>query len=411
MLFSRKALIIFHHFINFFYVKAPSPVQNLIARNVRNTTVDILWDPPLQFNGVLVVYEIYVNGQLKYSHNTTVRSFTIENLLPFTNYDIAVQACTNKCSESAKTHIQTAIGAPGKFDKQPTIENKGPTNLFNNSYTSGIIRWDEPRYKGGNLDFYELKTIFEEPDGTIQENIVRLKTQECFMEKLCVNNVTGVYKFSVRAINFVFTPHAPINKTFNIIGKKGLIHCENDDLLKASLLNASIFDPYGFYLFGDWSELYRHSCHYSNFDSKLTAFILISLIASLVFVVMVFYLYRKIKDMKDILIQMPPGLEDLTSDKLKKGKDLNSDKIQKKPDLLHNVDSRFIANEDEHGRLLRGSMNGSLNGNDCSSSMRSVSTRSDAEPGDIIEDIDYNGFGQLNVLNEAETFGNDKVQV
>jgi hypothetical protein len=123
---------------------APSQVQNVIARNVRNTTVDIFWDPPLEFNGVLVVYEIYINGLLKYSHNATVRSFTIENLLPFTNYDIAVLACTNKCSEPNKIHIQTTIGAPGRFEKQPAIEDKGSTNLFNNSYTSGMIRWGEP---------------------------------------------------------------------------------------------------------------------------------------------------------------------------------------------------------------------------------------------------------------------------
>lgn len=296
------------------------------------------------------------------------------------------------------THIQTAIGAPGGFYKQPTIENKGPTNLFNNSYTSGTIRWGEPKYKGGKLDFYELKTTFRGTDGTIQESIVRLKTQECYMEKLCVNNVTGVYQFSVRAVNFVFTPHAPVNKSFDIIGRRGFMHCENDELLRISLVNASLFDPYGYYLYGNWSESIGHSCHYSNFDSKLTAFILISLIASLVFVVMVFYLYRKIKDMKDILIQMPPGLEDLTIDKLKKGKDINCDKIGK-PDLLHNV-------EDEHGRLLRGSMNGSLNGNDCSSSMRSESSRSDSEPADI-EDID-NGIGQQ---HDYETFGNETIKV
>ncbi|KAL7010742.1 hypothetical protein ACKWTF_016858 [Chironomus riparius] len=388
----------------------PSPVQNLIARNVRNTTVDILWDPPLHFNGVLVVYEIYINGILKYSHNTTVRSFTIEELLPYTKYDIAVQACTNKCSESAKTNIQTAIGAPGKFEKQPTIVNKGATNLFNNSYTSGNIQWDKPMYKGGKLDFYELKTTFRGTDNSIQESTVRLKAQECFMEKLCVNNVTGVYQFSVRAVNFVFTPHAPVNRTFDIIGSSESINCENDEILIRSLDEAYRFDPYGYLLFGEWSESIGHSCHFSNFDSKLTAFIVFSLVASLVFVVMVFYLYRKIKDMKDILIQMPPGLEDLTSDKLKKGKDLNSEK-NGKPDLLHNVDSQFITNEDEHGRLLRGSLNGSINGNDCSSSMRSESLRSDGETVDALDDIEYDGFGQhpVNTNGNNRHFGNDKI--
>lgn len=376
---------------------------------MRNTTVDILWDPPLHFNGVLVVYEIYINGILKYSHNTTVRSFTIDNLLPYTKYDIAVQACTNKCSESAKTNIQTAIGAPGKFEKQPKINLKEPTTLFNNSFMSGDILWDEPIYKGGKLDFYELKTTFRSTDNSIEESTVRLKSQQCFMEKLCVNNVTGFYQFSVRAVNFVFTPHAPVNKTFDITGNSGPVNCENDEILMRSLNGAYKFDPYGYLLFGEWSEPIGQSCHYSNLDSKLTAFILFSLIASLVFVVMVFYLYRKIKDMKDILIQMPPGLEDLTSDKLKKGKDLSSEKIGK-PDLLHNVDNQFITNEDEHGRLLRGSLNGSINGNDCSSSIRSDSTRSDGEQVDNLDEIEYDGFGQ-HPVNTNRHYGNDKIPV
>ena len=368
---------------------------------------------PFRFDGVLVVYEIYINGVLKYSHNTTVRSFTIENLLPYTKYDIAVQACTNKCSDPAKTNIQTAIGAPGRFEKQPTLVNQGSTNIFNNSYSSGIIGWGEPTYKGGKLDFYELKTTFRGTDDTVQESIVQLKSQECFMEKLCVNNVTGVYQFSVRAVNFVFTPHAPVNKTFEIVGSTGKVNCENDEILRRSIEGARHFDSYGYLLFGEWSESYGHSCHYSNINTKLTAFILVSLIASLVFVVMVFYLYRKIKDMKDILIQMPPGLEDLTSDKLKKAKDINSDK-NGKPDLLHNVDSQFITNEDEHGRLLRGSLNGSINGNDCSSSIRSESTRSDGEPADALDDIEYDSFGQLPVKNtnvNNHSYGNDKIQV
>jgi hypothetical protein len=266
------------------------------------------------------------------------------------------------------------------------------------------------RYKGGELDFYELKTTFRGRDDSVHESIVRLKTRECFMEKLCINNVTGVYQFSVRAVNFVFTPHAPVNRTFDIIGSRGYVSCDNDPILKASLKNASIFDPYGYFLYGEWSDSYWHSCQYSNFDSKLTAFILISLIASLVFVVMVFYLYRKIKDMKDILIQMPPGLEDLTNEKMKKANN-NSDK-NGKPDLLHNVDNPFVMNEDEHGRLLRRSMNGSLNGNDCSSSIRSDSTRSDGEPGDLMDEIEYNNF-PLSGLNDhaSEPYASDKIQV
>jgi Fibronectin type III domain len=382
------------------------------VRNVKNITVDLKWDPPEFFNGVLNDYEVHVNGTpfkvSKNEENQTAKvNYTVVNLQPFAKYDIAVRACTNKCSESVKLEVITQVGAPGNFTEQPRIENKG-SKIFNSSYTSAIISWNEPTYKGGNLDYYELKTVFYSNDGSSAvPKIVKIKSNKCLMEKLCVNNVTGQYDFSVRGVNFVSTPHAT-QKNFPIRGSHEIANCETGDIeLLKSLNELKINDPHGWHIHGEWSPAFGNSCHYSNFNTKQYVLIIFLMIASLVFVVMVFYLYRKIKDMKDILVQMPPGLEDLTGDKTKKGKDHSLSKIER-PDILHNtLDNTSINNEDEHGRLLRRSMNGSLNGADCSSSMHSDSTRSEMDHMDMTDEIGYIGLnGKQNSMTE-----NDKMNV
>lgn len=379
----------------------------MIARNVGNTTVDLYWEPPEHSNGIITSYDIFKNGdkldidieQLNIK-NATKMNYTIESLNPFAEYDIAVRACTITCSFAAKTKIKTTIGAPGAIEKQPTIENKEPKYIFNSNYTSGMITWEAPKLKGGFLDYYELKTKFIGNDDSAQETVIKLKSTRCFMEKLCINNVTGTYEFSVRAVNFVLTPHTS-DPNYMIKGNTDLQNCVNDEILMESMRNATVIDQYGYYLSGPWSEVYYSNCYYSTFNSRQYILIMILMVASLVFVVMVFYLYRRIKDMKDILVQMPPGLEDLQNDKVKKSKELGAEKLGK-PDLLHNVDNQFIQNEDENGRLLKRSFNGSLNGGDCSSSMRSESSRSDIDQADAIDGIEYNEFGQQNPTSETE---------
>lgn len=385
---------------------APSEVRNLLARNVGNTTVDLYWEPPEHPNGIIGSYEIWKNGERYYQKENpkvpydnehtieTIQNYTLTGLDPYTDYEIVVRACTNKCSNGLNTHFKTTIGAPGPFEKQPI-------NNFSGKFASGIISWSQPKVKGGHLDFYELRTTFSGSGDALEESIVKLKSKECFMENLCMNNLTGTFHFSVRAVNFVLTPHAK-NLSFRIQAHNSRDHmkCANDEELLESISKASEVDQYGYYLYGPWSDASSHTCHFSNFNSKQYIIIMILMVASLVFVVMVFYLYRRIKDMKDILVQMPPGLEDLQSEKAKKGKDLNTDKVGK-PDLLHNIGSPYIMNEDEHGRLLKRSMNGSINGADCSSSMHSESSRSEIEPADI-DDIEYNDFGQQNNTSDAE---------
>lgn len=375
-------------------------MRGLIARNIGNTSVELYWDPPEFSNGVLLFYKVWANGkdhkvneqpnkvEIENIHVTRM-NYTLTDLIAFTEYDIAVEACTKECSMPSKTKIKTTIGKPGNFSRQPTIEKY--SNMLINNYTSATIKWDEPTFKGGELDYYEFKTKFTSHDGQTTEKIIKTRNMNCKIEKLCAGDVVE-YDFSVRAVNFVLTPHSKGTPTM-IVGSNDDQRCERDDpVLLESLRVLNVTDPHGWHLPGPWSPAIGHSCHIVG-NSKQLVLLVILLMISVAIVLMVFCIYRKIKDMKDILVQLPPGLEDLTGDKLKKGKDLGGLEKLGKPDILRNVDNTSINCEDENGQLLKKSLNGSINGADCSSSMNSDSTRSEVDQMEPEDDIEYNEFG------------------
>lgn len=389
-------------------------VRGLIARNVGNTSVELYWDPPEFSNGVLLFYKVWANGKdhkVNEQPNTveidntqvTRMNYTLKELIAFTEYDIAVTACTKECSGSLNTRIKTTIGKPGNFSGQPTITKH--SNMLLSNYTSATIKWEEPTFKGGELDYYEFKTKFTLRDGSINEQIIKTRHHDCSIERLCAGDVTE-YDFYVRAVNFVSTPHSKDSQRIEGSNQDYNQKCERDDpVLAESLIALGKADPHGWYLEGPWSPAIGHSCHTSG-NSKQLAMLMILLVFSVAIVCMVFCIYRKIKDMKDILVQMPPGLEDLTGDKMKKGKDLGGLEKLSKPDILRNVDNTSINCEDENGQLLKRSLNGSLNGADCSSSMHSDSTRSEMDQMEPEDDIEY---GELR--NDQQKLSSDGLEV
>lgn len=326
------------------------------------------------------------------SAHVTRINYTLGELIPFTEYDIAVEACTKECSNSTKTKIKTTIGAPGNL-YQPSI--KTYHNHLLKNYTSATIGWDEPTLRGGELDYYEFKTTLTTVDDKISENIVKTRNTHCFIEQLCTGDIMS-YEFSIRAVNFVRTPHSKESKT-TVKGSNERQNCEkNDTVLLNSLEALKQADPHGWHLPGPWAQAVGHSCHYGGLNAKQNVIMMFMVIASLAIAVMVFYIYRKYKDMKDILVQMPPGLENLASDKTKKGREIGN--METKPDLLHNTGASINC-EDENGQLLKKSLNGSLNEAECSSSLHSESTRSELENDD---DIEYGEFGNDKVKHTDE---------
>lgn len=374
----------------------PTEPRNLIARNVQNTSVELFWEPQERTNGVFNYYQIWYNGeknrtQNKVNNETNRVSYVLEGLKPFTNYTILVLACTQKCSNASnKVEIETKIGVPSKMSI-PKISGNN----------TDVLLWDPPERPNGHLDFYELTIMFRENGRLTRNTTVLMRQRACKLNNICMNS-TGIYSFNVRAVNFVPSPH--FNGNFTQLKKVpvvGVQKCEEQD---HELLEWLKLDPFAQILKSEKSIDNTHQCIINGTLDFLMVFALL-VVASLVILIIVTYFYRKIKDMKDIIVHLPPGLEDLTTDTKMKP---NNDMI-KRPDLIpaHNpIDSNV---EDEC--LLKRSINGSLNGNNyypnssakssCSESDTHSTSRSEREHDEIM-DADYERLKHKQLISDEE---------
>lgn len=373
--------------------------------------------PPEHFNGVLVYYDISINENQSRVETQTNASATEQirfpwsNLEPFQMHNVAVRACTNKCSNWTKSSFTTEMGAPGPFKEQPRVESSTKTaSLFNSnpSNSTQVFKWEAPIYKGGFLDFYEVKFELTPNDGRNEPStkIYKMKSMQCLFD-ICSIHKTGSVALYVRGVNFFLSPHrsdeaAKINVHDEIRGSDlTQTQCNADDpVLMDSLDKIKKYDNHSQFFYGPWSPQNSHSCSggdYGNQESQNVILVMFLSFVSILFVFMIYYLFRKIREIKNIIVEFPPGLEELSGDKIIKKNKSNPLEV---PDLLHNVDNTSLANEDEHKRLLK-RHNGSLNGGDCNSSINSEATRSD-----VNDDIEYN---ELVGSKQYEMSDNDNI--
>lgn len=72
-------------------MSVPGVVTDLISTGSELLVINISWSPPIVSNGIITVYEIQYNDALS---NTTKTVYSIEGLIPNTNYTIRVRAYT-----------------------------------------------------------------------------------------------------------------------------------------------------------------------------------------------------------------------------------------------------------------------------------------------------------------------------
>ena len=128
----------------------PIGVQTPIVSQVESRRLTVYWDPPLQPNGVITLYQLFVEDILRFSG--TVNSTIIDNLEPFTEYSFFVQACTNiGCSNSSASTGQTLPDSPMGL-AAPNLTVLSPSSIQAN--------WDEPDMPNGVILRFELRRLF-----------------------------------------------------------------------------------------------------------------------------------------------------------------------------------------------------------------------------------------------------------
>lgn len=102
---------------------APEGIQAHVVSGVTPTSVNITAQPPTQPNGLITVYRLYRNGVIVSesipNSQSTVISFFVSSLLPFTEYTFYIEVCTSGgCGQSDPSDIVTneappiGLGAP-----------------------------------------------------------------------------------------------------------------------------------------------------------------------------------------------------------------------------------------------------------------------------------------------------------
>lgn len=218
--------------------------------------------------------------------------YTLRNLESFTNYTIAVVACTRYCSQSSGSLVfRTKIGRPSRMSQMGII-----------TYSNGSVQlsWKKPVHLGGSLDFY-LLVVSEQFAYETKSLFYKISSyrNSCITPPLKCDKKD--ISFLIRGVNrnptHYFAQNSFINDSNNCFNSVG----EFDDIK---------------HFYGDSSLPVAHTCklNYSTilflFTNSPVALISIVLVVILIGVIcnLSYRVFTKLQDMKDIEIFLPNGL-------------------------------------------------------------------------------------------------------
>uniref|UniRef100_A0A8C7Q6N4 Usher syndrome 2A (autosomal recessive, mild) n=1 Tax=Oncorhynchus mykiss TaxID=8022 RepID=A0A8C7Q6N4_ONCMY len=115
---------------------------------VNSSTVRVLWSPPVQPNGAVTEYSVYLDGTVHATADNTSGSYLLGGLLPFTVYDIKVEVCTvYGCVKSNATQVTTVEDLPADI-APPHIQVLSPRSVR--------VEWSSPGQPCGIMLGYEV---------------------------------------------------------------------------------------------------------------------------------------------------------------------------------------------------------------------------------------------------------------
>ncbi|XP_068597953.1 usherin [Brachionichthys hirsutus] len=173
------------------------------------------WDQPSTPNGIIVVYNLYNEGNLEFSGLS--RNFLFRRLEPWTVYSLTLEACTSAGCSHTPPQLVTTSAAPPASQPPPIPFVIGPDSV--------LLTWGPPSQAHGPIEEYVLlgKGLEEEGRGRSNEESTeksKLSPQVLFTESspqpgdTFSFTVTGLrpwtqYEFSVRTHNPAGHTHSP----------------------------------------------------------------------------------------------------------------------------------------------------------------------------------------------------------
>ncbi|CAG4979565.1 unnamed protein product [Colias eurytheme] len=347
----------------------PTSPTNVVISNVRNDSLVISWDPPLQRNGNIGKYVIYNYDKEIYvdsvpGTDTSSRKVTLLGLQGFNNYSLSVQACNiaiglcSKPSPKNGIYVRTRIGAPSRL-RAPTVTNN-----------PDVLKWDPPDIPGGTVDLYQIMRIRDDKEPEF------INTTNLSYSLTHCDGVLSSETYQVRALNYDEDLYHGVMGNVNITER-----------------NSSNIEIYA----GPWSEPSLVACR--SRDGLAMILILMGLFAVGGFVYGAIKLYRKYRKMEDIKPVLPYGLGEPEKDRTKftypdwnpsnKDEKPSSDEMLLLPNSKSTVSSTDIKQKDDN----------------CAASDHTDSTAlSDSSAGPVDRQVSTSDDGSNSSLHlEAET--------
>ncbi|XP_041112261.1 phosphatidylinositol phosphatase PTPRQ-like [Polyodon spathula] len=129
-------------------------------KNLTATSIQLFWNPPVQPNGNILLYNLVIHGPTGTSSSSTSNtSLILSDLLPCTNYNVSINAETRKGPGPSATQLLYTDEA------EPSAS---PQNLVMVNHTADTVwlRWDPSPEPNGVVQIYSFK-IFENNSQTI----------------------------------------------------------------------------------------------------------------------------------------------------------------------------------------------------------------------------------------------------
>lgn len=239
-----------------------------------------------------MTYQLWYNDhRTNINDNNTMNetfAYTLENLESFTNYTITVVACTSDCSYSSESlTVRTAIGKPSEL-LQPKLNNPADGEI--------ILSWDTPLIVGGNLDYFQLKMIHSKDYERADVKVFRIsgKASSCFIKGFICEKTNVL--FVLRGVN---VEHEETSLLQEI---------ESNQTVNCLEIYEPIEGEVTGHFYGEWSQPIIHFCR-ARISMVMIASVIVMAISMMTSVYLFFRLYQRYKEMKDIHIVWPKGLD------------------------------------------------------------------------------------------------------
>uniref|UniRef100_A0A8C9TAU7 Protein tyrosine phosphatase receptor type Q n=1 Tax=Scleropages formosus TaxID=113540 RepID=A0A8C9TAU7_SCLFO len=135
--------------------QVPSAVQSVSYQNISTTSILLSWEPPLNPNGLITHYTVYVldlGSQEAFQRVMNKTSILLTGLKKYTKYKVRVAASTaageSALSEEDDVFVVTQEDEP----------DSPPVNLavFNITASAATVTWSPPEKPNGIIQFYEI---------------------------------------------------------------------------------------------------------------------------------------------------------------------------------------------------------------------------------------------------------------